>query len=79
LIRQIQTLTVRPAHGGRIVFLNDPFPAGFDDTFYVANLWWNDHTLKIQLQNKAHLSEQQLSTMDYVFDFPGGKVTQLRP
>lgn len=79
LIRQIQTLAVRPAPRSRIVFLNDPFPAGFDDTFYVANLWWNDHSLKIQLQNKAHLSENELSAIDYVFDFPGGKLTQLRP
>jgi hypothetical protein len=77
LIEQFRRLPVRPRHDSRIVFLNDPFP-GFD-TLFIASLWWNDHTLRIQLQNHAHLPERELSGMDYVFDFPEGRLTQLRP
>ena len=77
LIRQFQQLPVRPPHGSRIVFLNDPF-TGYD-TLFVASLWWNDHSLSIKLQNHAHLSDRELSAMDYVFDFPDGQLKQLRP
>jgi hypothetical protein len=88
LIQQFRELPVRPDHGSRIIFLNDPFPGC--DTFFIASLWWNDQTLRIKLQDhvnappregcvSAHLSERELSAMDYVFDFPDGQLKQLKP
>jgi hypothetical protein len=81
-------LPVRPAHGSGIVFLNDPFPGC--DTFFIASLWWNDHSLRMKLQDQlnvpprdacesAHFSDRELSAMDYVFDFPNGQLKQLKP
>jgi hypothetical protein len=88
LIQQFRRLPVRPAHGSRVVFVNDPFPGC--DTFFIASLWWNDHSLKLKLQDRpnatprdgcdsAHFSDRELSAMDYVFDFPDGQLKQLKP
>jgi hypothetical protein len=88
LIQQFRDLPVRPAHGSRIIFVNDPFPGC--ETFFIASLWWNDHSLRMKLQDRlnappregcdcAHFSEQELSAMDYVFDFPDGRMKQLKP
>ena len=89
LIQQFRELPLRPAHGSRIIFLNDPFPGC--DTFFIASLWWSDHTLSIKLQDQvnaarrdgcnggSHVSDQELSAMDYVFDFPDGRMKQVKP
>jgi hypothetical protein len=49
------------------------------DTLFIATLWWDDHSLKIYLQNQSHLPPPQVAAMDYVFDFPGGRLTQVKP
>jgi hypothetical protein len=88
LIQQFRNLPVHPAHGSRIIFLNDPFPGC--DTFFIASLWWSDHSLKMKLQDplntpprdgcdSAHFSDRELSAMDYVFDFPEGQLRQVKP
>jgi hypothetical protein len=78
LIQQFQRLPVRPVRGSRVIFLNDPFP-GFDDTFFIASLWWDDHSLQIKLQNHLQLPLSKVFLMDYVFDFPEGQLKQLKP
>jgi hypothetical protein len=89
LIQQFRELPTRPAPGSRIVFLNDDFPGC--DALFVASLWWNDHSLGIKVLDQRnptrkdrcndghHVSEQELSAMDYVFDFPDGRLKQLKP
>ena len=89
LIEQFQRLPARPAPGSRVLFLNDPFPGM--DTFYVASLWWDDPNLKIYLQSTETRQRQipeyrdrfvapdQAATMDYVFDFPEGRLAQRKP
>ena len=78
LIEQFHALAVRPAHGSEIVFLNDPFPTSFD-TQFVAALSWKDRSLTYWLQHEPPLSESELARMNYVFDFAGGKLRQVRP
>jgi hypothetical protein len=72
LIDQLQALNLRPKPTSTIVFLHDPFE-GFD-TLFVARLVWNDPTLIVFLQNHSNLSAQEIASVDYEFDFSGGKL-----
>ena len=60
-----------------MIFLNDPFPEGYD-TQFAAALTWKDRSLAIWLQDKSHFSAEQIAKIDYVFDFPGGNLTLVR-
>lgn len=75
-IEQARTFAMRPPHGSRIALLNDPFPEGWDELF-IIKLCWNDRSLQVFLQNQQHLSARELDRMDFVFDFPGGRLTRL--
>jgi hypothetical protein len=77
LIQQFHDLPFRPPHGSRIAFVNDPFPEGWD-TLFIAKLWWKDRSLEVSLQNRQHLPESALASMDYIFDFPRGRLTRVR-
>ena len=77
-IEQVRALTFRPPYGSRIALLNDPFPEGWDEMF-IVKLWWNDHSLQVFLQNQQHLPASELDRMDFIFDFPNGSLTQIRP
>ena len=77
VIEQFRNLPFRPPHGSRIVFVNDPFPEGWD-TYFIAKLWWKDRGLPLYLQNQQHLPASELDGMDYVFDFPKGRLTRMR-
>jgi hypothetical protein len=78
LIQEIRALPVQPAHGSQIVFLNDPRPDMYDVSF-IAALLWNDHSLTVWLQNHSHFGERDLARMNYVFDYSGGHLKQVRP
>ena len=75
-IEQARTFPLRPPHGSRIALLNDPFPEGWDELF-IIKLCWHDRSLQVFLQNQQHLSASELDRMDFVFDFPGGRLTRL--
>jgi hypothetical protein len=77
-IEHVRALPFRPPHGSRIALLNDPFPEGWDEMF-IVKLWWNDHSLQVFLQNQQHLPASELDRMDFIFDFPNGRLTQIRP
>jgi hypothetical protein len=76
LIEQIRALPA-PPNRSRIIFLNDPFTG--QDAEFISSLWWNDHSLRIWNQNWYHLPESEIARMDYIYDFPGGKLTRLKP
>jgi hypothetical protein len=78
IIEQFRVLRLRPPHGARIALMNDPFPEGWD-TFFIANLTWKDRSLGVFLQNQQHLPAKELALMDYVFDFPSGRLTRIKP
>ena len=81
LIQQFRAFPVRPAPRSRIVFLNDPFPnlPNAWCTVFAAALSWNDRSLTIWLQNQAHFPKNELSRMNYVFDFSDGMIRQVGP
>ena len=61
VLSQIRDLP-KPAPNSRILFLSNPFQDW--DTYFMANLVWDDHTLNVQLANKldtpADLDQYQL-------------------
>ena len=75
VIEQFRNLPFHPPHGSRIAFLNDPFPEDWS-TFFIAELCWKDRSLQVFLQNQQHLPASELARMDYVFDFPQGRLTR---
>jgi hypothetical protein len=50
VISQIRELPSHPAPRSRILFLTNPFHEW--DTYFIANLIWNDHTLSVDLSDK---------------------------
>jgi hypothetical protein len=78
VIQQFSVLPARPAHGSSVVFLNDPWPR-FWDTYFIAYLTWDDPSLQISLQSKERLPQERLARMDYIFDFPDGRLKQIKP
>jgi len=76
-IEQLRALPFRPPHSSRIALLNDPVPEGWHEMF-IAKLWWNDHSLQVFLQNQLYLPAADLDRMDFIFDFPNGRLTRIK-
>ncbi len=66
----------KPAPRSRVIFLNDPFPNGYDILF-IAQLLWNDHTLDIDLGNKF-TKPPDLDQYQWVVAFEGEKLHVLK-
>ena len=77
LIEELHNLPFQPPPGSRVAFVNDPFPEGWD-AFFIANLAWRDRSIQVFLQNQQHLPASELARMDYLFDFPQGRLTRMR-
>jgi hypothetical protein len=73
-IGQLRALNPRVKSGTDVAFLNDPFD-GWDMSF-IAELWFQDRSLRFHLQNKTPLPPQELAKMT-VFDFQGGRLVQV--
>ena len=70
VLQQIRELP-RPAPGTRILILRNPFRDW--DTYFLATLVWNDHTLDVNLLD--HMDpKQDPSHFDWVLDFEGTRL-----
>lgn len=76
-IRQFQEFTIHPAHGARIAFLNDPLPDW--TTLYLTYLTFKDPSLNVYLLRMTPLSQHDVDTMDYLFDYRDGRFVQVKP
>jgi hypothetical protein len=74
VLTQIRDLP-QPAHGSRVVFLRNPFPDW--DTYFMATLLWNDHTLDVRLANHMDTPEDP-QRFDWVLDFEGSRLKVLK-
>jgi len=76
VIQQFRELHPHVAAGSHIVFLNDPFQEY--DMLFIAELYFNDHSLEIRLNRKTPIAPEALARANVVFDYVDGKLLQVR-
>jgi hypothetical protein len=69
-------LKINPQPGAKIVFLHDPLP--LPATLFLAQLRFQDPSLNVLL-TEGPPTEQQLSAMDYIFDYQDGQFIPIKP
>lgn len=74
VLSQIRELP-KPAPNSRVLFLRDPFRDW--DTYFIADLVWDDHTLDVKLADKLD-RPPDLAQYDEVLDFEGQKLRVVR-
>ena len=77
VIQQLRNLDPKVAPGSKVLFVDDPFEAW--DMYFIAELWFRDRTLELRLQRKVPLPEPEIAEMDYIFQFRGSTLTQVKP
>ena len=75
VISQMNTLRAHPAPHSRVLFVNDPFDGW--DMALIAGIFWNDHTLDIDLGKKLD-HPPDLSSYDWILTFDGDKLRTIR-
>jgi hypothetical protein len=76
VIRQLEELHPKVQPHSRIVFLNDPFEDW--DMAFIAQLWFCDRSLDIQLDRKTPFTREELAQVDHIFTFADGRLVQVR-
>jgi len=71
VLTQIRDLPARPKPGSRVLFEENPFRDW--DTWFIANLLWNDHTLDIKLLNHLDKPEDP-QHFEWVLTFEGDRL-----
>lgn len=77
VLAQFYALNPRVPPGAKIVFLNDPWPNGFDMAF-IGELWFRDRTGRVFLNQKTPLPSDQIAAADAVFDWRDGRLVRVR-
>ena len=75
-IQQLREMNPRIRPGSQVVFLDDPFH-NFDMAF-IAELWFQDRSVSVRLNQATPLSPKEIAAADYVFTFEAGKLIQVR-
>jgi hypothetical protein len=75
VISQFCDLPARPAPKSHVLFLSNPFRDW--DTYFIANLVWNDHTLDVELANKLD-HPPDMNQYDWVLEFEGDRLRVVR-
>jgi hypothetical protein len=77
VLAQFQALNPRVPPGAKVVFLDDPWPNGFDMAF-IAELWFRDRKGLVFLNQKTPLPTEQIAKADAVFDWREGRLIRVR-
>jgi hypothetical protein len=75
VLTQIRDLPSRPPPGSRVLIVQNPFPDW--DTYFMATLLWNDHTLDVKLGNHLDTPEDP-ARFDWVLTFEGDRLKVLK-
>lgn len=78
VIGQFQATNPRIPPGGKVVFLEDPWPNGFDMEF-IAELWSRNRKTHAILAQKQPQSPEEIAAADAVFTWRDGQLICLRP
>ena len=67
VIQTFHSLGLRPMHGSRILLsLKENLFQNKWNAFFIASLVWNDHSLRIWVENADELTPQQQANVDYI-------------
>ena len=67
VIHTLRTLGLRPLHGTSILLLlKENLFQNKWNVFFLASLVWNDHSLRIWVENENELTPQQQTNVDYI-------------
>ena len=67
VIHTFRSLGLRPSHGSSILLLlKENLFQNKWNVFFIASLVWNDHSLRIWVENANELTPQQQANVDYV-------------
>jgi hypothetical protein len=67
VIQTFRFLGLRPMHGSRILLsLKENLFQNKWNAFFIASLVWNDHSLRIWVENADELTPQQQANVDYI-------------
>ncbi len=67
LIQVFRSLNIRPTPGSSVLLLpTDSFFQNKWNVLFLASLVWNDHSLRLWVEDAPHLTRQQLENVDYV-------------
>ena len=67
VIQTLQTLALHPVHGSRILLLlKENLFHNKWNAFFIASLVWDDHSLRMWVENADELSPQQQADVDYI-------------
>jgi hypothetical protein len=67
VIEAFRSLDLHPTHGSRILLLlKEDFFQNKWNVFFIASLLWNDHSLRIWVENVNELTPQQRENVDYI-------------
>jgi hypothetical protein len=67
VIHTVRSLNLRPLHGSSILLLmKDNLFQNKWNVFFIASLVWNDHSLRIWVENVNELTAQQKADVDYI-------------
>src|SRR5438876_1878601 len=67
VIHTFRSLALRPSHGSSILLLlKENLFQNKWNVFFIASLVWNDHSLRIWVENADELTPQQQANVDYI-------------
>src|SRR5437879_3587391 len=67
VIHTFRSLALRPSHGSSILLLlKENLFQNKWNAFFIASLVWNDHSLRIWVENVNELTPQQQANVDYI-------------
>ena len=76
VIDQFHKAGPRVGPGATVVFLDDPWPGGFDMAM-IAELWFRDRKARVFLNRATPLTEAQIAKADAVFTWKDGALVQV--
>jgi hypothetical protein len=77
VLAQFRAMNPRVRPGATVVFLEDPWPAGYDMSL-IAELWFGDRKTHVYLKQKQALTPIQIAHADAVFSWKDGRLVRVQ-
>jgi len=79
-VAQLHRAAPRFRPGSRLLFLNDPIPADYENLIFIVQLSYHDPSLEVKRVKKMTQAPdaKEMSSYDYVLDYRDGQFIELR-